>query len=250
MMEGAPYPEGSAYDLSHLLVESTDAAVVVGASGGIGRALVAALEDANPAGPVIALSRRSDQPIDLLDETSIKDAAASIRRAGLTLRLLIVATGVLETTETRAEKSLSELDHASMRKMFELKTIGPAMLLKHFLPLVPRKAWSAAICLSARVGSIGDNRLGGWYSYRASKAALNQIVKSASIELARKAPEAVCAAMHPGTVATQLTHPFTKTGLEVQPPALAAGRMLRVITGLQPKDTGGFFDHKGKRIEW
>ncbi|SDE10661.1 SDR family NAD(P)-dependent oxidoreductase [Kordiimonas lacus] len=239
-----------ASDLSGLLAESTDAAVVIGASGGIGGALLQALEDVRPAGQVIGFSRSSEGGLDLLDEATIKEAAASIRRRGVTLRLLIVATGVLETGATRAEKSLRELDPTSMLRMFQLNTVGPALVLKHFLSLVPRKGRSVAVCLSARVGSIGDNRLGGWYSYRASKTALNQLIKTASVELARKAPDAVLAALHPGTVDTPLTQPFAKTGLDVQAPDVAAGRLLRVIAGLQTADTGGFFDHKGMRIEW
>lgn len=249
-MEGAMKPEGRVSELTSLLAANTDAAVVIGASGGIGGAVKQALEALNPTGQVIGLSRTGEGALDILDEATIQRAAASIRRQGLALRLLIVATGVLESEDTRAEKSLRELDPASMLRMFEVNTFGPGLVLKHFLPLLPRKGRSVAVCLSARVGSIGDNRLGGWYSYRASKAALNQLVKTASVELGRKAPEAVCAALHPGTVDTPLTRPFSKSGLEVQAPDLAAGRILRVIAGLEPKDTGGFFDHKGKRIEW
>ncbi len=249
-MEGATKPEGRVSELKGLLAATTDAAVVIGASGGIGGAVKQALEALNPTGQVIGLSRTGEGALDILHEATIQHAAAAIKRQGLTLRLLIVATGVLESEDTRVEKSLRELDPASMLRMFEVNTFGPALVLKHFLPLLPRKGRSVAVCLSARVGSIGDNRLGGWYSYRASKAALNQLLKTASVELGRKAPEAICAALHPGTVDTPLTRPFSKSGLEVQAPDLAAGRILRVIAGLESKDTGGFFDHKGKRIEW
>jgi len=104
--------------------------------------------------------------------------------------------------------------------------------------------------LSAKVGSIGDNELGGWYAYRAAKAALNQLVKTASVELKRRKPQAICVALHPGTVATGLTGPFDKTGLDVQAPADAAAFLLTAIDGLQPADSGGFLDRFGQKLPW
>jgi NAD(P)-dependent dehydrogenase (short-subunit alcohol dehydrogenase family) len=148
------------------------------------------------------------------------------------------------------ERSWREVDAAAMARAFAVNAIGPALLMKHFLPLLPRRGRSVFATLSARVGSIGDNRLGGWYSYRASKAALNQLVRTASIELRRRAPEAVCVALHPGTVATGLSAPFARAGLEVRSPEVAAADLLRVIGGLTAADSGGFFDHRGVAVPW
>ena len=122
--------------------------------------------------------------------------------------------------------------------------------MKHFLPLLPRNQPSVFATLSARVGSIGDNRLGGWYSYRASKAALNQMVRSAAIELKRTAPLAVCVAVHPGTVDTGLSRNFMKKGLDVQTPELAAERILHCLARLTLSDSGGFFDQLGRPVPW
>ena len=122
--------------------------------------------------------------------------------------------------------------------------------MKHFLPLLPRAGKSVFVTLSARVGSIGDNDLGGWYSYQASKAALNQLVRTAAIELGRQRPAAVCVTLHPGTVDTGLSAPFAKAGLEVRPAARAAECPLRVIDRLAAEDSGGFFDHRGDRLPW
>ena len=122
--------------------------------------------------------------------------------------------------------------------------------MKHFLPLLPKLGTSVFICLSARIGSIADNQLGGWYGYRASKAALNQFVKTASIELSRTRPEAICMAIHPGTVATRLSDPFTKNGLSVLTPRDCAKRLYKLISEAEVKDNGGFFDYEKRRIPW
>ncbi len=137
-----------------------------------------------------------------------------------------------------------------MAKAFAVNTIGPALLIKHLLPLLPRAGKSVFATLSAKVGSIGDNHLGGWYSYRASKAALNQIVRTAAIELKRRQPEAVCVALHPGTVESPLSAPFGRSGLDVQSPATAAERLVGVIDTLTPASSGGFFDYRGTALPW
>ena len=146
------------------------------------------------------------------------------------------------------EKKLSQLDPAQLAHSFAVNAIGPALLMKHFLPRLARDGRAVFATLSARVGSIADNRAGGWYGYRASKAALNQLVRTAAIELARTHPRAVCVALHPGTVASALSSPFAKSGLDVQSPDLAAERLLTVIDHLTPDQTGGFFDHKGEPV--
>jgi hypothetical protein len=137
-----------------------------------------------------------------------------------------------------------------MARAFALNAIGPALIMKHMLPLLPRTGKAVFATLSARVASIGDNRLGGWYSYRASKAALNQLVRTAAVELARRSPNTICIALHPGTVETGLSTPFQKGGLEVQSPETAALRMLKVIDGLGPDQSGAFLDHLGLAIPW
>jgi NAD(P)-dependent dehydrogenase (short-subunit alcohol dehydrogenase family) len=228
----------------------TTIAVIFGASGGIGAAVKAHLESDDGYDRVIALHRKSSPPLDLLDERKIQACAEEVRQAGGEVRLLFDATGALTLGTARPEKSLRELDPEVLARSFAINAIGPALLMKHFLPLFPREGRSVFATLSARVGSIGDNSLGGWYGYRASKAALNQLVHTASIEVARTNPEAVCVALHPGTVRTTLSEKFSKTGLDVQEPAIAAARLVDVLTNLAPADTGGFFDHHGRPIPW
>ena len=225
-------------------------AIVVGSSGGIGSALHERLSAQSRFGAVLGLGRRSSPPLDLTDEESIAGAARHVAGLGRDVRLIIDASGILHDDGLSPEKSWRDLDAAQMAKAFAVNAIGPALLMKHFLPLLPRQGRSVFATLSARVGSIGDNRLGGWYSYRASKAALNQFVRTAAIELGRRQPAALCVALHPGTVATSLSSPFVKAGLDVQTPDQAAGRLLDVIDRLPPGSSGGFFDHLGKPVPW
>ena len=163
---------------------------------------------------------------------------------------MIDATGFLYDAEVEPEKSLRQLTPEHLAKAFAVNAIGPALLMKHFLPLMPRRERAVFATLSAKVGSIGDNHLGGWYSYRASKAALNQLVRTAAIELRRTAPNAICVALHPGTVDTRLSEPFSKSGLELQTPALAARRLLDVIANLDSTQSGQFFDYRGRNLPW
>lgn len=223
-------------------------ALVIGASGGIGAALVAALREEGRH-PVIGLSRGSDPPIDLLREESIA-AAAWIAGQGLDLSLVVVATGFLHNDRFTPERSWRHLDPEHMAQAFAVNAIGPALVLKHVLPLLRRDRRAVFAALSARVGSITDNRLGGWWSYRASKAALNQIIRTAAIELRRVNPHAICVAIHPGTVESGLSTPFAKAGLEVQPPAVAARRILDVLAGLTAEQSGQFHDHLGQPVAW
>lgn len=223
-------------------------AVVIGASGGIGAALVDALEAVGHYRKVMAFSRTGTLRLDLTDEASVRAAAASLAPAQPSL--VIDATGFLHDAAHRPEKSWRELDPAQMARAFALNAIGPALVMKHFLPLLPAQGRSVFATLSAKVGSIGDNRLGGWYSYRASKAALNQLVHTAAIELARSRPDAVCVALHPGTVSTALSAPFAKAGLQVRDTLTAAGDLLTVLERLTPTDSGGFFDHRARALPW
>ena len=221
-------------------------ALVVGASGGIGSAVEALLRDDPRAGAVSGLGRRSDPGLDLTDEPSIAAAAQALSIAD-GIDLVFDATGALSIDGVGPEKTLRALDHAAMARQFAVNAIGPALLIKHFLPLMPRDRRAVFVTLSARVGSIGDNSLGGWISYRASKAALNQIVRTAAIEAARTHPQAVIAALHPGTVATRLSAAFSR-GHTVFDPEDAAERLLAVVDGLEPPASGGFFAYDGSVV--
>ncbi|TRW18345.1 SDR family NAD(P)-dependent oxidoreductase [Glacieibacterium frigidum] len=210
-------------------------AVVVGASGGIGGALVEALA---LRGEVTGLTRAD---LDLTDPASITSAAARIDRP---LDLVIVATGSLGAPE----KALRDLDATRLADQFAVNAIGPALVAQAFLPKLRTDRRTGFAVLSARVGSIADNRLGGWHAYRASKAALNQLVRTMAIEHARRCPLGVCVALHPGTVDTGLSAPFQRGVRELFTPAVAAGHLLTVLDGLQPADTGGFFAWDGSAI--
>lgn len=227
-------------------------ALVVGAGGGLGAALVTELSHNH--GAVLALGRQTQPAIDFSDEASIASAAAWVaaecRRLQGELRLIVVASGFLHGAPGQPERSWSQLDPDYLKHVFLVNTIGPALLMKHLLPLLPRQGRCVAAFISARVGSIGDNALGGWYGYRASKAALNQLVKTASVELARRNRQAVCVAVHPGTVDTALSQPFSKTGLNVRPPAQAAREILGVLQQLQPEHTGQLVDYQGQTLPY
>ena len=161
-----------------------------------------------------------------------------------------MASGFLHDGEHQPERALRDLSPAHMAKAFAVNAIGPALVLKHFAPLLPKAGKAVIALLSAKVGSIGDNRLGGWLSYRASKAALNQIVRTSAIELARSRPQAICVVLHPGTVATPLSAPFAKGGLDVRSPDVAAHQMLDVVAALEPRHSGSFLDYRGGELPW
>jgi NAD(P)-dependent dehydrogenase (short-subunit alcohol dehydrogenase family) len=216
-------------------------ALVVGASGGIGAALCDALAPVR----LTRLSRRHDG-LEITDAASV--AAAAARLTG-PFDLIIDATGALEIDGHRPEKALAEIDADALARQFAVNAIGPALLMKHLLPMLARDRRAVFASLSARVGSIGDNRLGGWYGYRAAKAALNQLVHTAAIEMTRRNRQSIVVALHPGTVATPMTARHARPGQAV-PAAEAAHNVLTVIAGLTPDDTGGFFDWKGAAIPW
>lgn len=222
-------------------------ALVIGASGGIGQALVHCLQ-ANPrCAQVTALHRRSSPAIDLDDEASVARAAQALQGQG-SYHLIINAAGVLHTAQFSPEKKLGDVTYAQLQATFLVNTFGPALVLRHFAPLLEAQRGVLA-CLSARVGSIGDNRLGGWYSYRASKAALNMLVKTAAIELARSKPHVVLASVHPGTVSTALSKPFKGEQIG-RPPGQAALEILHTLDQLQPADSGCFIAYDGQQLPW
>ncbi len=223
-------------------------AAVVGASGGIGGALVRALEAAG-FDNVHALARSGPERVDIEDEASIAAAAERLGE-GAPLRLVIVATGLLHANGLAPEKALRELDPAALARSFRVNAIGPALVAKHLVPLMPRDGRAVFAALSARVGSIADNRLGGWYGYRASKAALNQFVRTLAVEAARQRPELVCLALHPGTVDSGLSKPFQR-GVPAEKlfrPEDAAAKLLAVIDAATPADSGMLLAHDGARI--
>jgi NAD(P)-dependent dehydrogenase (short-subunit alcohol dehydrogenase family) len=231
--------------------EADTSAVVIGASGGIGGALEAALIDEGTFRVVhgFARSRTGAQHLDLLDEASIAAAAAHVG-AGPEPRLVIVATGLLHLESNAPEKALRDLDPSWLAQTYAVNAIGPALVAKHFLPIMPRNGRVVFAALSARVGSIGDNRLGGWHGYRASKAALNMMVRNLAIEERRRNDRAIVVALHPGTVDTALSRPFQGN---VQPGRLftaerAALQLLDVIEELKVADSGKLFDFEGQEV--
>lgn len=223
-------------------------ALVLGASGAIGTALATQLREDPNCGKVLVLGRSSTPAVDFDAPASIAEAARALRSQG-PWNLLLVATGMLQGPTGTPEKRLADLSPEHMAASFAINTIGPALTMAHFAPQLARGERSVLAVLSAKVGSIGDNRLGGWYSYRASKAALNMVVKTAAIELARTHPLSVIAALHPGTVESALSAPFR--GAKAKRPARDAARdLLAVIDGLQPQDSGGFWAYDGQRLPW
>ncbi|MEL6370749.1 MAG: SDR family NAD(P)-dependent oxidoreductase [Pseudomonadota bacterium] len=231
--------------------EKRNTALILGASGGIGSAFVAALEQRDDIWSVLTLSRSIDG-LDLTSENQVTAAASRIdtlsSKAG-GIDLIVNATGVLAIDEAGPEKSFSAIDPSRMEKIFRLNTIGAALAIKHFAPLLAKDRRAVFASLSARVGSIGDNRLGGWISYRASKAALNQVIRCASVEVQRTHPEAIMVALHPGTIETDLTRKFAR-GRYTASPEDGARQMLATLDELSTDDTGGFFAYDGKPIEW
>ena len=223
-------------------------ALVLGASGAIGSALAAQLRDDPRCAKVLALGRSSTPAVDFDAPATIAEAAHSLAPQG-PWNLLLVATGMLHGPTGTPEKRLAGLRAEHMAASFAVNTIGPALALAHFAPQLAQGERSVVAVLSAKVGSIGDNRLGGWYSYRASKAALNMVVKTAAIELARTHPQAVVAALHPGTVDSALSAPFRGTKIW-RSARDAAHDLLAVIDGLQPHDSGGFWAYDGQRLPW
>ena len=225
-------------------------AVVIGASGGIGGAMANALMASRDFMEVVRLSRSGTPALDITSEPSIAQAAAEVAARGSQLRMVFDATGFLHDDKFAPEKSWTQIDPDHLQKSFAVNAIGPALLMKHFLPLLAADGKAVFATLSAKVGSIGDNQLGGWYAYRAAKAALNQIVKTASVELKRRRPSAICVALHPGTVATGLTGPFAKSGLDVQTPEVAGAHLLAAIDKLTTAESGAFLDRFGQPLPW
>jgi NAD(P)-dependent dehydrogenase (short-subunit alcohol dehydrogenase family) len=226
-------------------------ALVFGAGGGIGAAFAAELGAHPRVAAVHAAARGAAAPwaFDLKDEASIEAVAKAAAVEG-PLDLVLVATGVLHGPALRPEKTWRSLDAAALAEAFAINATGPALIAKHTLGLLRRDAKSAFACLSARVGSIEDNRLGGWHAYRASKAALNMLVRTCAVELRQRNPGALCVALHPGTVDTRLSQPFQGgvPSSKLFTPAMSARSLLGVLDRLTPADSGRLFAWDGQPI--
>lgn len=221
-------------------------ALVIGSSGALGGAICAALRSDPSCAHVTTLGRDSTPRLDLEDPPSIALAAQALAEHA-PYQLIVLASGLLHRPGVQPEKSLAAIEADALQAVFQVNTLGPALVLRHFLPLLDKQAALAVI--SAKVGSIGDNRLGGWYAYRASKAALNMLIKTAAIEVARQRPKVRVLSLHPGTVTSPLSQPFHGAAA-ARPAAQAASELLTVIDQSSPEDSGGFFAYNGERLPW
>jgi NAD(P)-dependent dehydrogenase (short-subunit alcohol dehydrogenase family) len=222
-------------------------ALVVGATGAIGGALLQQLRADPRCAAVVGVSRQSSPGLDLLSEPSIQACAQALAEQG-PFHLVLDATGALTLNGRGPEKRLDELDATHLLNAMHLNAVGPGLLLKHLAPLLAsgqRVIWGK---LSARVGSIEDNRKGGWYGYRAAKAALNMLLQTAAIELSRRRPLLVVACLQPGTVQSALSQLFV--GQDALHPNESAQRLLATLDGLQPNGRAQFVDHQGHHIPW
>lgn len=234
--------------------------IIIGAKGGIGTALVKALSQSDQVEHIYALSRSgsgSAHPspkvtpldFDFTSDDSLANTADHLRQFG-PFHLIIIATGFLHDTNISPEKSIKDLSFQGFEKNFMINAIGPAMTAKYFLPLLCRDQKTVFAALSARVSSLSDNRLGGWYAYRAAKAALNMVIKTLSIEYGRRFKHAVIIGLHPGTVDTKLSQPFQGNVPKDQlfSPDFCAEKLLHVIDQREPDESGLLFDWAGKQI--
>jgi len=248
-----------------LSIPTQRAALIVGARGGLGHAFCERMSELDPTMHIIATSRSSDWcaeggandkvsrlELDIGSEDSVESVASYLRERDTKLNVVINCSGLLHTPSFSPERALRELSIEKMKHVFEVNTFGVAMLLKHFVPLFPRNERSIFASCSARVGSISDNRLGGWYSYRASKAAQNMVIRTAAIEVKRLRRECICVALHPGTVISELSAPFTKRKdpAKLFSPHFSATKLTEVLEKLSVEDSGNFFAYDGSRIEW
>ncbi|MFJ7311997.1 SDR family oxidoreductase [Pseudomonas sp. NPDC098747] len=221
-------------------------ALVIGASGTLGTAFCEQLEQDPRCAGVRALGRHTVPELDLERPETIASAATELASEA-PYQLIVHAAGLLHRDGIKPEKSLSAIEPEALQTVFQVNALGPALVLRHFLPLLD--PMGAMAMLSAKVGSIGDNRLGGWYAYRASKAALNMLIKTAAIELARTRPQSRLLSLHPGTVVSGLSQPF-RGASSARPADFAAAQLLTLIDQLTPADSGHFFAYDGERLPW
>jgi NAD(P)-dependent dehydrogenase (short-subunit alcohol dehydrogenase family) len=247
-------------------LEAPVGAVVLGARGGVGNAFLNALGKSKSISYVIATSRSTEwcqvspqetkvrrRVVDMTQEVSLARLAEELFAERVAPRFIINCTGLLHAGDLQPERSWREVQPEYMRQAFEVNALGPALAIKHLVEVLPRKKSALFATLSARVGSIGDNHLGGWYSYRASKAAQNMIVKTAALEAKTRRPQLILVSLHPGTVATALSAPFTK---RLQPKHVvftaeeSCSHLCAVMSGLTTADSGNFFAWDGASIPW
>ncbi len=236
-------------------------ALVIGGRDGVGEAMAGLVRDNLPGSLVIQTSRNSQwvaentkerAVLELTSEESIADFAAKLKEDKMSPQLVFNASGLLHAEGLNPERSLREMQQEKMRRVFEVNTFAVGLLLQHLIPLMPRKTRSVFASLSARVGSIEDCRLGGWYSYRASKAAQNMLIRCAAIEAARSHPALSCVALHPGTVTSALSAPFTKRkpADALFSPLQSATYLAEVVSGLGAQESGSFYAWDGQPIQW
>tara|TARA_B100000963_G_scaffold14321_1_gene11013 strand:+ start:1201 stop:1893 length:693 start_codon:yes stop_codon:yes gene_type:complete len=224
-------------------------AVIVGGTGAIGKAIADQLNQIGFS-DIIRIGTKTSPSIDFNDENTILESAEYIKKKRKPISILFDATGILHHNNSMPEKTFKSIELEFAKKNFLINTIGPALLIKHFFPLLDKEDKSVFATLSAKVGSISDNGYGGWYSYRASKAALNQLIKTASIEMKVKNKKAIIVALHPGTVKSNLSEPFQKTNLKIQNPEESAKHLIKIINMIDQSQTGKFFNWDGSEIAW
>jgi NAD(P)-dependent dehydrogenase (short-subunit alcohol dehydrogenase family) len=222
-------------------------ALIIGSSGTIGSAFIEYLQSNPACSEVVGVHRHSESPLDYQNPASIENCSNALSANGY-FQLIINTTGVLHSKDWMPEKKLDDINAEQLMELMKINAIGPALTMRHFAQLMDPKN-SVMVTLSAKVGSIEDNRLGGWYSYRASKAALNMLIKTTAIEWARTKPNAVLIAMHPGTVNSRLSKPFRGEQIG-RPPNEAVKDMFTVIENLTKEDSGSFVSYSGEKLPW
>jgi len=231
------------------MTEKYSAAIVIGSNGGIGSSVFNELKSSNQYDQVLGLHRNSKLKVDITNEENLQKLRDQILKKNLNVKILFNAVGFLHDKNYFPEKKVENINIDYMKKSFLINSIGSALLIKYIAPVMPNNSNSIFACLSARVGSISDNYLGGWYSYRASKAALNQLIKTASIEYRRKKPKLTFVSLHPGTVSTNLSKPFigNKTTLSSDS---AAKNIIDVLNSISPDESGLLIDYNKKIINF
>ncbi|MEK9681004.1 MAG: SDR family NAD(P)-dependent oxidoreductase [Pelagibacteraceae bacterium] len=223
--------------------------VIIGGTGAIGNAIAIEIGKLGFK-EILKIGTKTNPSIDFNDESTIIKTAEFIKKKNKPISILFDATGILHHENSMPEKTLKSIDIDFAKKNFLINSIGPALLIKHFAALLDSENKSVFATLSAKVGSISDNGYGGWYSYRASKAALNQLIKTASIEMKIKNKKAVFLALHPGTVKSNLSQPFQKANLKIQEPEESAKHLVKILDSVDQSQTGKFFNWDGSELPW
>ena len=231
------------------MTEKYSAAIVIGNNGGIGSSVFKQLKSSAQYDQVLGFNRNSDLKVDITNEQDLKNLRDQILKKNLSVKILFNSVGFLHDNNYFPEKKVENINIDYMKKSFLINSIGAALLIKYIAPVMPNNTNSIFACLSARVGSISDNYLGGWYSYRASKAALNQLIRTASIEYKRKKPKLTFVSLHPGTVSTNLSKPFIGNKPTLSSDS-AAKNIIDVLTSVSPEESGLLIDYNKKIINF